>query len=262
MSSNAAKFTALAIALGLAVTGSSLRAQGQGQGQGQPPQVQAGQSGDVEIEGVLEVQIEDATTGATVHHFLDTNNGRVRLKEKLGKSELLGLETGSQIKVRGRKNATGNELELAGGTTNSVTTLALAASNTFGQQKVAVIMVNFQDDTSQPYSWSDAANVTFGQVNDFYLANSYGQTSLTGDVFGWFTIAMSSTVCDTNTLASLADQAATNAGVESEQLHASRVRLSAQCLHVVGPGHRRRESVARVDQGHVFAEGRRARARP
>jgi hypothetical protein len=161
MSSNAARFTALVIAMGLAITTSSLRAQGQAG----PPQAQPG---DVEIEGTVEVLIEDAVTGATLHHFLDTSNGRVRLREKPGHSELLGLETGSRVRVRGRKNSTGNELELAGGSGGSVTTVALASPNTFGEQRVVVLLVNFQDDASAPYSWSDAYNVTFGQVNDYY----------------------------------------------------------------------------------------------
>ncbi len=109
------------------------------------------------------------------------------------------------------KALSANTLELSSG--GSVTTLALAAANTFGQQRVAVIMVNFQDNQSTTQTWTDASNVTFGSVSNFYLENSYGQTWLTGDVYGWYTVAMSSTVCDTNTLASLADQQATSHGV-------------------------------------------------
>src|SRR6202040_3472202 len=47
----------------------------------------------------------------------------------------------------------------------------------------------------------------------FDLENSYGQTWLTGDVFGWYTIALSSTVCDYSTLATQAKSAAAAAGV-------------------------------------------------
>jgi hypothetical protein len=200
------RITAMAMALGLAVTSSSLRAQGQGNAQPQ--------SGDVEVEGTLDVHVEDAVNGSQVHQFLETATGRMRLKEKPGKSELtdLGLETGTRVKVRGRKNGN-TELELAGGTTSSVTSLALAASNTFGEQRVVVILVNFQDNPATPYGWSDAYNVTFGQASDFYRQNSYNQTWLTGDVFGWYTIPMSSAGCDYYQISTLADQAATNAGV-------------------------------------------------
>jgi hypothetical protein len=213
MSSKTARITALALAFALTIVSPALRAQGQGQSQGQGQGVSQAQTSDVEVEGVLAVYVEDATDGSTIHHFLDTDEGRVRLKEKPGKTELAGLESGSRVKIRGRKNAANNELELAGGSTSSVTTLALAASNTFGQQRVVVILVNFQDNAATPYTWSDAYNVTFGQASDFYRQNSYNQTWLTGDVFGWFTIPTTTTTCDTTKIATLADQAATNAGV-------------------------------------------------
>ena len=56
--------------------------------------------------------------------------------------------------------------------------------------------------------------MTFSQVNNFFLENSYGQTSLSGIVAGWFTITSASTSCNYNTWASMADQAAINAGVD------------------------------------------------
>jgi hypothetical protein len=46
--------------------------------------------------------------------------------------------------------------------------------------------------------------VTFGPVSDFFRENSYQQTWLTGDVFGWFTIAENSTSCDTSAIATQA----------------------------------------------------------
>jgi len=207
MSLNVSRITAMAMALGLTITSSSLRAQGQGG----PP----AQSGDVEVEGTLDVQVEDGANGSSVHQFLDTAEGRIRLREKPGKSELadLGLETGTKVKVRGRKNDSTHELELSGGSTSSVTSLALATSNTFGEQRVVVLLVNFTDNPATPYSWSDAASVTFGQASDFYRQNSYNQTWLTGDVFGWYTIPMTSAGCDYYQISTLADQAATNAGV-------------------------------------------------
>jgi hypothetical protein len=205
MSLRVSRITAVAMAFGLAVTSSNLRAQG-----GQPAQ-----SGDVEVEGTLDVMVQDATAGSSVHHFLNTDTGRLELREKPGKSELidLGLQTGAKVKVRGRKNDRNHDLELAGGTTSSVTTLALATSNTFGEQRVVVMLVNFQDNPATPYGWSDASNVIFGQASDFYRQNSYNQAWLTGDVYGWYTIPMTSASCDYYQISSLADQAATNAGV-------------------------------------------------
>ena len=100
-----------------------------------------------------------------------------------------------------------------GGGGSSVTTVALATNNTFGQQRVLVIMVNFQDNTALSTNYSDAYQTTFSGVNAFFQENSYGQTYLTGDVVGTYTLPMSSSVCDYNQIASLAEQAAVNAGV-------------------------------------------------
>jgi hypothetical protein len=71
-----------------------------------------------------------------------------------------------------------------------------------------VILVNFQDKATQPYTPEFARGVVFNSTSAFDLENSFGQTSLTGDVTNWYTIALSSTVCDSTTLATLAKQAA------------------------------------------------------
>lgn len=93
---------------------------------------------------------------------------------------------------------------------------AMAANPAFpyttGEQKTAVILVNFQDNSSQPISAADANSLVFSTVNNFYKENSYQQAWFTGTVYGWYTIAASQTSCDTNVIASQADQAATAAG--------------------------------------------------
>ena len=186
----------------------------------QSPQAQSGSQKqqvasagpEEDVEGTLEVLVEDRTDGVQLHHFLDTNRGRMRLRIAAGNQQLAGLTSGAKIRARGRWAQDGAlELNPGGG---SVVTMALASPNTFGQQRVAVIMVNFQDKQTQPHAWTQVQDVTFNQTNAFFLENSYGQTSLSGDVFGWFTIAQSSTVCDYNTLAAQADEAASNAGVK------------------------------------------------
>jgi hypothetical protein len=75
------------------------------------------------------------------------------------------------------------------------------------------MLVNFQDNPAQPYSPATAQSIAFDQVNRFYQESSYGQTSVTGDVYGWFMLPMTSTTCDTAKITTLADQAATSAGV-------------------------------------------------
>jgi hypothetical protein len=55
--------------------------------------------------------------------------------------------------------------------------------------------------------------VTFTTTSNYYRENTYQKTWLSGMVVGWFTIAANSTSCATGTWASLAEQAASNAGV-------------------------------------------------
>ena len=172
-----------------------------------------GSASDIEVEGVLEVVVRDHREGASVHRFLQTTTERLELTEAPGRSALGDLQSGSVIRARGRRGPN-STLELQPNSTGgSVTTLSLASPNTFGEQRVVIILVNFQDKPSAPYSWSQASQVTFGSVSDFFRDNSYGQTWLTGDVFGWFTIAENSTSCDQTKIYMLADQAAANAGV-------------------------------------------------
>ena len=84
--------------------------------------------------------------------------------------------------------------------------------NTFGAQSTVVILVNFQDNPVEPFDVPTAQDVVFNQTSGFYLENSQNQTWLVGDVFGWFTIAVSSTTCDFSQIQAQGEAAATNAG--------------------------------------------------
>jgi hypothetical protein len=86
-------------------------------------------------------------------------------------------------------------------------------SNTFGAQSTLLMLVNFQDNTSQPYTVASAHSVVFGDTSNFDLENSLQRTWLTGDVVGWYTLPMTSTTCDTTSIANYANAAATAAGV-------------------------------------------------
>ena len=202
------------MAAALAATTITLGAQGNSQ---------AAKGIDTSLEGTLEVLIEDSARSSKVHHFLyvDDGNGKSKKIKLQFTDEAPALTTGSKIKVRG--NLTENTLELSsqGG---SVQTQQLASPNTFGEQKVAVILINFQDNASVPYGWSEASTVTFQTVSDFFRESTYGKTWLTGDVFGWFTLPMSSASCDYNQMSNLADQAATASGVNLSQFTSRALR--------------------------------------
>lgn len=162
----------------------------------------------VVVEGELDVLVEDYADGhSRTRHFLKTEHGRVELKVR-GKAHQ--LRSGSKVRVRGELQ--GDVLALDAADAGGVQTLATVMPNTLGQQDVAVIMVNFQDDTSRPSSLSQAHELVFGATSDYFNEASFGQAWLKGQVFGWHTIPMSKGTCDPYKLASLADQAALDAG--------------------------------------------------
>jgi hypothetical protein len=166
---------------------------------------QASARAHAQVEGELEVFFEDSDHGG-LRHYLKTTDGR-RLKLREGDVPD-GLTHGSHVRASGTID--GDLLALD--SSSSLQALSVSGTNTFGEQRAVVILVNFQDNTSAPYTPASAWTTTFDAVSNFYTESSYGQTWFTGDVFGWFTIPMGSTACDTTTIASLADQAATAAG--------------------------------------------------
>jgi hypothetical protein len=173
---------------------------------GLPASIQADVEAEVTLDGVLQVFHEDYAQTSRYRHFLQTTTERLSLHFAKEAPKLL---TGTRVRVQGVR--LGQDLAL-NGTGGSVQALSSVAPNTLGAQKTILILVNFQDNTSQPFAPSYAQSVAFSTTSGFYQENSFQQTWLTGDVAGWFTIPMSSTVCDTSTLANLANQAATAAG--------------------------------------------------
>src|SRR5262245_53981152 len=145
-------------------------------------------------EGTLEVLHEDRDPGSRYIYHLHTRRERLELRFAGHPPELL---TGAHVRAKGMRS--GNILAL--GSDGSVQTLALASPNTFGAQHTLVILVNFQDKAVEPYTVSYAQNVVFGLTSNWYMENSYGQAWLTGDVVGWYTIPLDSTVCDASSIA-------------------------------------------------------------
>ncbi len=108
----------------------------------------------------------------------------------------------------------GGALALSSGTSTSSFQVVQAAAlpNTFGAQNTLVILVNFQDNTSQPWTVQDAQTMAFTTASNFWLENSFQQTWLTGDVAGWYTLPITSTTCNTSSIQTYAQQAAQSAG--------------------------------------------------
>jgi hypothetical protein len=206
------------------------------------------------VEEELEVLHEDRDPGSRYLYFL-----KVKEEERFSldfAAHPPTLQTGTRVRVRGIRIERALALE-SGSTT--VEGLAAIVPNSFGEQRTVVILVNFQDKpTEQPYTRDFARGVVFGTTNQFYAEASYQQTSLSGDVFGWYTIPMNSTVCDGWTLASHAKAAATAAGVNLSA-YTRYVRLPSERLWLVGDRDRRRQSLPGLDQRHSGVSGSWAR---
>jgi hypothetical protein len=172
-----------------------------------PATVKAHVEEQIDIEGDLEILHEDNATGGRYHYNLSTaSHGRLTLHFA---ADAPDLSTGARVRARGIRVQ--QTLALDSGA--SVQALMSVAPNTFGEQRTLVILVNFTDKVTQPYTVSQARDVVFNTTSGWDMENSYGQTWLTGDVVGWYTIPQSSTVCDYYQLAGYAKQAATAAGI-------------------------------------------------
>src|SRR5882724_7738828 len=173
----------------------------------------------VQLDGQIEIVHQDFKDGhgRFVYTLKQADGTRVPLQ--FVKHPPTHLLTGDHVRVTGQRS--GGGLLLYSGSTNvrktggggTTTTSSIPVPYTFGSQNTLVILANFQDNATQPYMVSDVQNAFFTTANNFITENSYGQTSLTGDVVGWYTIPVSQTTCDISQIATAAQSAAVAGGV-------------------------------------------------
>lgn len=60
----------------------------------------------------------------------------------------------------------------------------------YGDQKVLVILANFQNTAEPPLTQDSVRATVFGEVNKYYKENSYGNISLSGKVIGWYALPL------------------------------------------------------------------------
>ena len=182
-------------------------------------QLQSGKGKPAQLDGELEIVHQDFPDGHGRFVFtLKQPDGR-RVPMQFAKHPPTRLLTGDHIRANGQMlNGTlllysGGNIKQTGGSTGETTTPSIPVPNTFGTQSVLVILVNFQDDAVQPYTAADAQNMFFNTANRFFAENSYQQTTIVGNVVGWFTIPDSVATCDTSQIATHAKNAAIAAGI-------------------------------------------------
>ena len=181
-------------------------------------QTAAGPNRAVQLEGQLEILQQDVKDGRNhlLYSLKQADGTRVRLE--FVDEPPKHLLTGHHVRATGQLSG-GSLILYSGGTTVTNTTAATTTDplpNTLGAQSTLVILVSFQDAPSnQPWTPSQLQSEVFSGsgTSGFLQEASYGQTWLTGDVYGWYVIPVNSSNCDTNQIATLANNAATQAGV-------------------------------------------------
>ena len=85
-------------------------------------------------------------------------------------------------------------------------------------KRIAVVLFNFSNNTTQPYTPTYAAGIAFGSTNsvaDYYRNNSWSSVTIVGNVYGWFTIPDSSgSACPYSTWAASANKVVAAAGID------------------------------------------------
>jgi hypothetical protein len=171
-----------------------------------------------ELEGELEVITECEETDEKLLFYLKTDQARIALYFNKQPGE--GLTTGARVRVKGVRvgdSLAVDENDNRNGLKDFVVTES-ALPNTTGEIKVLVLLVNFQNNQTQPYTAAQANNLLFNNSNaasvtNYYREASYGKAWVTGDSFGWFTLPMAADCNSSGQIATYAKQAAVNAGI-------------------------------------------------
>lgn len=201
--------------------------------EGIPAEVQALLEQQQELEGELEIFYEDYEdhSMSRLHHVLMTKSGRVELQVPAN-SKVNAMQSGVKVRARGWQFKESSEAidslllddELGSlsvlaqdsttTTTSTSSTTTTATTGTMGEQQTLVVLLNFQDNPQQPWTVEETRDLVFGKVNNFYKENSSNQTWLSGDVEGYFTLAINE-VCDIYAIDSYAKQAAADRGIDT-----------------------------------------------
>ena len=167
------------------------------------------------IEGKLTSAVKDdlKKQKATYHYYLETKTGqRKRLVFKKKReaqtarnsrgSQSKNLVSGTKVKITGdirRKTIRTTFAQI-----KTISNAQTANIQAIGLKKVAVILINFQNDTTKPWTVDVIrSNVFTGvtSVNNYYQEISSGATWLegkvnaNGDIFGFYTIPYDNTGC-------------------------------------------------------------------
>ena len=183
------------------------------QQQGMPADVLEFLEQKLKLEGEFEAVYEDYEDGThKLRHFLKDSKGK-RYEVHSSKKDI-DVQSGYQVSLTGY--LLDNQVVTAECCDSTASDpINLTSNKTFGEFKTLVILVNFEDKPEEPYTIQQVNDMVFNKVSGFFMEASNNRTWLTGNVTGWYTIAQSSTVCNQWNIATLANEAAIQAGVDT-----------------------------------------------
>jgi hypothetical protein len=185
------------------------------------------------IEPYFEKEMVNLVGTLEIRAALNTNEKKEAIEYLLmnddGSSSVLhfykaipdNLKTGQKIRIRHAyllpvKQGVRNRLVLSGDDITIVKDVAIPTS--LGAQKTLVFAVNFQDQpTNQPWPLQDIRQQMINIPSNVFLESSYHQTTLAGDLVGWYTLSINSNQdCSVipDLIRSQANAVAINAGVD------------------------------------------------
>lgn len=161
------------------------------------------------VSGTLVVRHSDAfSRGVARYSYWVRSDGRLRALTFSGIGPL-GYG-GRRVAVEGKRTGAGIRVAPGGLHIFPVGPRPTHAQ-AVGSYRLAVILLNFQNNQSQPWTPSQVGDVVFTKPDSmaaYYQEQSFGQTTVTGDVLGWYTIPAGSTTCDPDGWARAAKSAA------------------------------------------------------
>jgi Gametolysin peptidase M11 len=167
----------------------------------------------VTMEGTLEFRHSDDFRNRIARYYYSLRQGGRHVTLDFPRFRR-DLRTGARLRVRGTlKHGRLSVEHLRRLHREPIRTFAATGP---GPRRVLVLLVNFSNNTSQPYTPAQAAATMFGgptSVSSYFQEESYGATTLSGDVFGWYTLPVANSGCAIDAWTQAANAAATAAGV-------------------------------------------------
>lgn len=155
-----------------------------------------------------------ANSKSVWHDKLVTASGEVTLSFPGKRPE--GFYNGATVRVRG--SMSGATLKVGANRTDAQVVTPVAAAT--GQKKLAILLLKFAETDPEPYTVAQAQGIIFSNANsvaNYFAEESYGLMTVTGDVFGYYTISVNTSACDYTDVGNKARAAATAAGVDLSQ---------------------------------------------